>query len=180
MWALRSFASYEVADASLYSRSLCYSLRSDEKARSWHLGRVGSWNLLGLLLGAWTLGASGELLEVALGLASVLKSLWRRSGVFPRFSRVLLEAIWRLRELSGRLSAGSRPAGLRDLQFVYRLTDKYLYFRFSAALRRAGFQRGQPFTTARVVLPPSWGEGTGLPSNDRLHAPLPSTQPCCV
>ena len=60
-----------------------------------------------MLLAVWTLGASEELLEVALGLSSVLKNLWRRSGVFPRFSRVLLEAIWRLRELSGRPGSSS-------------------------------------------------------------------------
>ena len=64
--------SYDVADDSMHSRSLCCSLRSDEKSRSWHLGRVGSWNLLGLLLAAWTLGASGELLEAALGLQNRL------------------------------------------------------------------------------------------------------------
>ena len=138
--------------------------------------------VLGVLV-AWALGTSWACCW-QFGLLEPRENSWRRLWVFKtaceesleavgglsRFSRVLLEAIWRLRELSGRLSAGSRPAGLRDLQFVYRLTDKYLYFRFSAALRRAGFQRGQPFTTARLVLPPSWGEGTGLPSNDRLHA----------
>ena len=66
--AFSSFASHDVGDGSLHSRSLCYSLRSDETSRSWHLGLVGSWNLLILLLAAWTLGASGELLEAALGL----------------------------------------------------------------------------------------------------------------
>ena len=145
---------------------------------SWARGLLEPLGLVAGSLDSWSLGRA---LGGGFGSSKpFLKNLWRRSGVFPRFSQVLLEAIWRLRELSGRLSAGSRPAGLRDLQFVYRLTDKYLYFRFSAALRRAGFQRGQPFTTARVVLPPSWGGGTGLPSNDRLHAPLPRTQPCCV
>ena len=42
MWGLRSFASYDVADDSMHSRSLCYSLRSDEKSRSWHHGLLGS------------------------------------------------------------------------------------------------------------------------------------------
>ena len=40
--ALRSFASHDVADVSMHSRSLCYFLRSDEKSRSWHDGLVGS------------------------------------------------------------------------------------------------------------------------------------------
>ena len=31
-----------MADDSMHSRSLCYSLRSDEKSRSWHHGLLGS------------------------------------------------------------------------------------------------------------------------------------------
>ena len=94
----------------MHSRSLCYSLRSDEKASSWYLGRVSSWTLLGLLLAAWTLGASGELLEVALGLLSGLKSLRRRLVFFERFSGVL-EHFW-------RLLGGSRPGRLRKLHVL--------------------------------------------------------------
>ena len=55
-------------DEALHLAYLYYSLRSDEKSRSWHLGLAGSWNLSTLLLATWTLGASEELLEEALGL----------------------------------------------------------------------------------------------------------------
>ena len=39
---MRSSARHDVADDSMHSRSLCYSLRSDEKSRSWHYGLLGS------------------------------------------------------------------------------------------------------------------------------------------
>ena len=39
---MRSFPCHDVADVSMHSRSLCYSLRSDEKSRSWHHGLLGS------------------------------------------------------------------------------------------------------------------------------------------
>ena len=41
-WALRSSACHDVAEDSMHSRSLCYSLKSDEKSRSWHHGLLGS------------------------------------------------------------------------------------------------------------------------------------------
>mgnify|MGYP003327390278 CR=1 FL=1 len=55
-------------DEALHLAYLYYSLRSDEKSRSWQLGLAGSWNLSTLLLATWTLGASEEHLEEALGL----------------------------------------------------------------------------------------------------------------
>ena len=39
---MRSFASQDVADVSMHSRSLCYFLRSDEKSWFWHHGLLGS------------------------------------------------------------------------------------------------------------------------------------------
>ena len=44
------------------------ALHVSSVSRSWHLGLAGSWNLSTLLLATWTLGASEELLEAALGL----------------------------------------------------------------------------------------------------------------
>ena len=42
MLALGRSGSHDLGEGSLDSRSLCYSLRSDEKSRSWHHGLVGS------------------------------------------------------------------------------------------------------------------------------------------